>query len=77
MPDRSWTRSLRPAPRSATSSATCSAQTSPHNGTGHVALLRADERTAGSPLIDLIHFVVLPAGATTGHHRHHDDREPV
>jgi hypothetical protein len=52
-------------------------QASPHNGTGHVALFRADERTAGSPLVDFIHFVVLPAGATIGHHRHHDDKEPV
>jgi hypothetical protein len=34
-----------------------------------------------APLVDLIHFVVLfvvlPAGATIGHHRHHDDRDPV
>lgn len=50
-------------------------EASPHDGAGHVALFRAYERAADSPLVDLIHFVVVPPGATIGHHRHRDDNE--
>jgi hypothetical protein len=78
MPDRSWTP--EPSARATIRNLFRDLfrhKPGPHNGAGHVALLRAHERTAGSPLIDLIHFVVLPAGATIGHRRHHDDREPV
>lgn len=50
-------------------------EASPHDGAGHVALFRAYERAADSPLVDLIHFVVVPPGATIGQHRHRDDNE--
>jgi mannose-6-phosphate isomerase-like protein (cupin superfamily) len=75
MPDRSASESSVPPIIRNLFGGLLRRQASPHDGAGHVALFRAYERAADSPLVDLIHFVVLPPGASIGHHRHRDDNE--